>query len=142
MKSNKTSFCAWMFVTAFVLFSFSVPAVARWGDGTGPEGMGARTGRGAGYCTGNTIPGYQNTTVPRLGLGRAGFRGRGGGYRNIHNATGLTSWQRNAPSISSVNTQPTITKEQRLDALKKQAELLKNELDAITRQIKEMEPKK
>lgn len=30
------------------------------GDGTGPMGMGPMTGRGAGYCAGNDVPGYAN----------------------------------------------------------------------------------
>lgn len=69
------------------------------GDGTGPAGMGPRTGRGMGYCTGFQTPGWQNvartglagfgavasacrwamTNVPRLGR-RLGT-GRGGGGR-------------------------------------------------------------
>jgi len=142
MKLNKTSFCAWMFVMALMLFSFSVPAAARWGDGTGPEGLGPQTGRGIGYCTGNVVPGFQNTTVPRLGLGRASFRGRGGRFRNLYNGTGLTRWQQNATSTTTIGTQQTITKTQQLDALKKQAELIKNELDNITRQIREIESEK
>lgn len=51
------------------------------GDGTGPEGRGAMTGRKAGYCSGNDEPGVENDS-PRRG-NRAGFvggqgrRGRG-----------------------------------------------------------------
>lgn len=142
MKSNKTGFCIWIFVMALMLLSFSGLAAARWGDGTGPEGLGPKTGRGAGYCTGNSVPGYQNTTIPRLGLGRANPQGRGGRYRNIFNATGLTGVQRNAASIPSANTQQTITNEQRLEQLKKQAEIIKNEMDNIARQIGELESKK
>jgi hypothetical protein len=60
------------------------------GDGTGPAGLGPRTGRGAGYCAGFPYPGYANTAM-RLGMayrrgsmqmpfsGR-GFRGRGMGF--------------------------------------------------------------
>jgi len=41
------------------------------GDRTGPNGAGPRTGRGLGYCTGNT-------PLPRAGFGRGGLRlGRG-----------------------------------------------------------------
>ncbi|MBT4482390.1 MAG: DUF5320 domain-containing protein, partial [Candidatus Latescibacteria bacterium] len=53
--------------------------MARWGDGTGPAGLGPMTGRGAGYCAGYSVPGYQNTTVPRRGYGNASFRGCGRG---------------------------------------------------------------
>ena len=30
------------------------------GDRTGPMGAGPRTGRAAGYCTGNSVPGFMN----------------------------------------------------------------------------------
>lgn len=77
------------------------------GDGTGPNGTGRMTGRGAGYCTGNNTPGYANpntttgygrgyaTPRPATGYGRGGgpaFGGRGqfglgrGGY-------GYRSWR-------------------------------------------------
>ena len=43
------------------------------GDGTGPNGMGPKTGRGVGYCSGFEMPGFAN-------YGRGGFgRGMGGG---------------------------------------------------------------
>ena len=29
-----------------------------YGDRTGPEGRGSRTGRGLGYCSGNNAPGF------------------------------------------------------------------------------------
>jgi hypothetical protein len=46
------------------------------GDRTGPRGMGPMTGRAAGVCAGNPVPGY---TTPGFGRGR-GFRcGSGGG---------------------------------------------------------------
>jgi len=66
------------------------------GDGTGPAGMGPRTGRGLGPCSGYTTPGYTNpgggrlTTLgtigrwaagvlPRLGLGWRRGQGQGRG---------------------------------------------------------------
>ena len=47
------------------------------GDGTGPQGMGPMTGRGAGYCAGYGVPGYMNS-IGGGGLGRGFGRGRGG----------------------------------------------------------------
>jgi predicted Fe-Mo cluster-binding NifX family protein len=35
------------------------------GDGTGPMGMGARTGRAAGYCAGSEMPGYAHPVPGR-----------------------------------------------------------------------------
>ncbi len=56
------------------------------GDRTGPNGMGSQTGRAAGYCSGNSTPGFMNSAVGRAGagVGRGGFprgggRGRAGG---------------------------------------------------------------
>lgn len=49
------------------------------GDGTGPRGLGSRTGRGLGYCNGYPTPGYM-TPGPGLGLGRGGL-GRGMAWR-------------------------------------------------------------
>ena len=43
------------------------------GDGTGPMGMGAMTGRGTGFCAGFKMPGYINRTLQfnnRLGRNR------------------------------------------------------------------------
>lgn len=37
------------------------------GDGTGPMGLGPKTGRGAGYCAGFSSPGYTNTSM-RMGM--------------------------------------------------------------------------
>jgi len=48
------------------------------GDGTGPMGMGAMTGRAAGFCAGYASPGYVNPVGGR-GFGGVG-RGRGGGW--------------------------------------------------------------
>ena len=49
------------------------------GDKTGPQGLGSKTGRAAGYCAGYSVPGYMN---PMRGCGRGfgrGFGGRRGG---------------------------------------------------------------
>ena len=56
------------------------------GDRTGPSGLGARSGRGAGFCAGYGVPGYMNPG-PSFGYGfrrgqEAGFgQGRGRGFR-------------------------------------------------------------
>ncbi|MBN2076411.1 MAG: DUF5320 domain-containing protein [Dehalococcoidales bacterium] len=53
------------------------------GDRTGPAGMGPMTGRGAGYCTGYTWPGFLSRIPGRrwFGIGRRN-RGNGRGFRN------------------------------------------------------------
>lgn len=49
-----------------------------YGDRTGPEGRGPRTGRGLGYCAGYDSPGY--TRGVGRGMGRGFGRGRGRGF--------------------------------------------------------------
>lgn len=51
-----------------------------FGDRTGPLGLGPRTGRGLGYCSGYPYPGYMNPAYPRLGLGLGRGYGRGLGF--------------------------------------------------------------
>lgn len=48
-----------------------------WGDRTGPWGLGPRTGRGLGYCSGYSVPG--NANPGNFGGGRWGGMGRGWG---------------------------------------------------------------
>jgi hypothetical protein len=68
------------------------------GDHTGPQGAGPKTGRAAGPCAGNPIPGYQNPRPDRnggsggggqqgrgKGRGRKGGQGRGQGRNNTGN---------------------------------------------------------
>ncbi len=48
------------------------------GDGTGPRGLGPRTGRAAGFCAGNTVPGSA-VGSPGAGAGRGLGAGAGRG---------------------------------------------------------------
>ena len=118
------------------------------GDGTGPAGMGPMTGRGAGFCAGYSVPGYMN---PMGGRGYWG-RGRGGGrgWRHWYYATGLPGWAR-APMGTPAwggpvhaytpagPFAPTLTAEQELDGLKKQAEYFQNALDQLNQRIQQIE---
>ena len=119
------------------------------GDRTGPAGMGPMTGRGAGYCTGYPAPGFMN---PVAGQGYWG-RGRGGGrgWRNWYYATGIPGWARAGagypawsghgyPFVPQAGTfAPSMTAEQELDALKKQAEFFQDELGQINKRIEQLE---
>lgn len=58
------------------------------GDRTGPSGMGPRTGRGAGYCAGYSVPGFANPVYGGgggYGLGYGGGFGLGYGGRGYRN---------------------------------------------------------
>jgi hypothetical protein len=120
------------------------------GDGTGPSGMGPMTGRGAGYCVGYGTPGYANS-MPGWGFGRGRGRGGGGrrGWRNMYYATGLPGWARygyapawGAPPAAAYGPYGAPpTPEQETEFLRSQAEMLKEELDAISQRIAELEKK-
>ncbi len=118
------------------------------GDGTGPMGMGPMTGRAAGYCAGFGMPGYTN---PILGRGwwwwGCGWRGRG--WRHWYYATGLPGWARfgyapvwgTPPAWAYGPYIAPPTREQEAEFLKAQAEAFKEQLDAISQRIAELEKK-
>ena len=54
-----------------------------YSDGTGPLGMGAMSGRGAGLCAGYAAPGYMNSFGNRGCLGMSGRRNRFFAKRNF-----------------------------------------------------------
>ncbi len=122
------------------------------GDGTGPRGMGPMTGRGAGYCAGSGAPGYANPMPGRgfgMGWSRGGGWGRGRGWRHMYYATGLPGWARygyapawGAPPAAAYGPYGAPpTPEQETEFLKSQAEMLKEELEAISQRIAELEKK-
>jgi hypothetical protein len=120
------------------------------GDRTGPLGLGSRTGRGAGYCSGYAVPGYMNS-APGMGFWGRGRgwsaygRGRGGGrgWQNWYYATGVPGWQRIAygyPAYSAPSSyfpEPTVEEEKGM--LKGEAEVLKQELEDIQNRISTLE---
>jgi hypothetical protein len=118
------------------------------GDRTGPMGMGAMTGRGAGNCAGYGMPGYANPVPGRgfgMGFGGGGrgalgrrFGGGGRGWRNMFYATGLPGWMRfgGYPALN-----PELNPEMEKQALKKQAEALQADLDFIKKHLGEIESK-
>ncbi len=115
------------------------------GDRTGPNGLGPMTGRSAGFCTRNTVPGYANH-VPGYGFG-----GGGRGRRNRYCASGLTGLQRGAkfgyPASGTdaehapfgTSFHATMTKEQEASMLKGQASYLENSLSEIKKRIEKLE---
>jgi hypothetical protein len=109
------------------------------------------TGRGAGYCAGYGAPGYANV-MPGRGFGMGWGRGRGGGRgrRNWYYATGQPGWARFGyapawgvpPAAAYGPYAAPPTPEQETEFLKAQAEGLKEQLDAISQRIAELEREK
>ncbi|MDI9570417.1 MAG: DUF5320 domain-containing protein [Pseudomonadota bacterium] len=121
------------------------------GDRTGPRGLGAMTGRAAGFCAGFGVPGYANPVAGRgfgMGFGRGlGAWGRGGGFggrgwRNAFYATGQPGWMRFGGYIPPYgyaapysNPDPELERQ----SLKGQADALQAELDLIRKRLEEMD---
>lgn len=120
------------------------------GDRTGPQGMGPRTGRGAGYCAGYDMPGYANQGFGGgfgrgFGRGMFGRRAFGGrGYRNWYYATGQPGWMRYgaAPGAYPYPAPAPMTPEQEQDALKAQEAWLQEQLDTVRGQLNKEQDKK
>lgn len=108
------------------------------GDGTGPQGLGAMSGRAAGFCAGYNAPGRANPMIgcgfgrgrggrgvgnPGMGVGLGrGFRRRmGGGREPVADAAGV------------------VEPIQRIAALKAQAEYLQSALAGVSERIAELE---
>jgi len=102
------------------------------GNGTGPMGMGAMSGRGAGYCAGYGMPGYAN---PAFGQG-AGM-GRGRGFCGGRNGFNIVRGRRRFRGYGAPNFNLDTETEKRV--LKNQADALEVELEAIRKRLSAME---
>lgn len=101
------------------------------GQGTGPMGMGAMTGRGAGFCAGYGMPGYANN-----GQGR----GAGGGWRQC-NRFSRGGMQGGGSRFTSAASRDRGDEKNRQKAtLRNRAEVLQAELNHIRGHLDEMEP--
>jgi hypothetical protein len=99
-----------------------------FGDGTGPLGLGPRTGRGLGRCAGYPYPGYLNPTGRGRGRGFGRGWGRGWGWWNPY-------W------VPYYTPNPPTTKEEK-EMLTDELKALKDEMKVIEDRLKELESKK
>ncbi len=106
-----------------------------FGDRTGPRGIGPRTGRGFGYCSGSGVPGYMNNVGGRgagfgwgggWGPGFGGGFGRGAGWGRGYGA---------AYAPPPYNPDP----KTRASALRAQADELEAALDNIKRELENID---
>ncbi|MBW7863520.1 MAG: DUF5320 domain-containing protein [Candidatus Hydrogenedentes bacterium] len=97
-------------------------------DGTGPQGMGSMTGRGAGRCAGNNTPGRGANSNGGSGFGGCGA---GRGRRNGFLATGLPGWMRFGLGGAAA-AQPGDAERA---ALQTQAEMLERQLDDVKNRL-------
>ncbi|WP_304508515.1 DUF5320 domain-containing protein [Anaerotignum sp.] len=99
-------------------------------DGTGPMGMGAKTGRGAGFCTGSAT----NENLGNFGCSY-GF-GKGRGYRRMLYATGLPRWARFGNQNEFEALAWGVGEK---ELLKKQANLLESQLNEVNKRLASFE---
>ena len=106
------------------------------GNRTGPRGFGPRTGRGLGYCSGYSTPGY--TKGPGMGWGRGygggwGWRGGGGwGYGRGSYPDTFFHPSDTPPSYS----QPTVTPWQGSLSPEDESKFLEQSLTNLKKEIK------
>jgi hypothetical protein len=109
------------------------------GDRTGPSGLGSRTGRAFGYCSGFDTPGYQKGAGGGYGRGMGGGRGMGRGMgrgRGFNAGWGFgyptprTGGQRNCPHE--------INKEEEISMLKSEMDALERTRKAIEKRLGEL----
>jgi hypothetical protein len=118
------------------------------GDRTGPFGAGPRTGRAAGYCTGNRMPGFANFGGRGMGAG-GGFgygRGFGRGRGNRFYAGASRGWGRGgwfAPVYGNYpDFEAAAVQQDEREFLLAEARNLKSALDEINRRLDEMQKPK
>lgn len=96
------------------------------GDGTGPMGMGAMSGRGAGYCAG----------FERLGRGSAGGFGFGRGLCRRFYATGRPGWSGYGYPAYPETERPAYDEK---TSLSSQAKYLESQLQEIKKRLSDLD---
>ena len=102
------------------------------GDGTGPTGLGPRSGRSVGFCAGYPHPGYVNTGF-RRGVGRGQGIGRGRRYYQRY-------WMHPRPFFRGVT--PQINQEQEKSHLENMIKELEEEIKSLQNRIQELSKEK
>lgn len=112
------------------------------GDGTGSTGVGPMTGRGMGYCAGNTTPGFASP-MPGRGQGMGFGRGRGGGrrgWRHQFYAAGPPLGARTQePGVTPVSPAPAPTSPNEMEALRSQTAQLAQTLEQLQQRLASLE---
>ena len=108
------------------------------GDRTGPEGMGSRTGRGAGFCAGYESPGYASGGFGRRSFGRRPFGGRG--FRRMRYPFGRPGRMWYGGAFPGAYPPPApMTAEQEQEALKDEETWLQEQLDSVRSRLNKKE---
>ncbi len=109
------------------------------GDRTGPAGLGSRSGRGLGYCSGFESPGFTKTPGR---FWRGGFGGIFPQSRNFGRGRGRRWWPREFiyynPNIQPYTNPTEWSPEQNLAFLKQEKEYLNNEIQTLKERYDEI----
>jgi len=121
------------------------------GDRTGPMGMGPRTGRRMGFCSGYGSPGFLRG--PKMGMRRGSGWGRGlrrgfglgFGRGRFGFSASQPTWEPQ-PAYAAEPVQPTKEQEKQMlseevKAIEEEKKALAEELEAIKKRIKELQNK-
>ena len=112
------------------------------GDGTGPDGIGPMTGRGLGYCTGYSTPGFMTAGV---GIGMARRRGFGRGLRwrvrmiPVQQLPTQQPQQIPVQQLQLTSIQERLLLEQERKNIEQEIDVLKSELKKIQEKFKSLE---
>ena len=124
------------------------------GDRTGPLGQGPMTGRAAGFCSGQTVAGFQNPAGGGWGMwgwagGRGGGgRGRGGGWgggRGRGRGYGYGVAAGAFPPVGAAGSYvpppplPAVAQQDEVALLQRQAEYFSEALENIKRRLDEVQ---
>ena len=115
-----------------------------FGDGSGPQGAGPRTGRGLGFCAGYAQPGYASGG-PGMGRGMGRGWGRGGGRGWGRGMAWGRGWGRSAPQAWAPASYPPayapapLTPEQETDSLRDQVAFHEESLAALKKRLEMLE---
>ena len=117
------------------------------GDKTGPDGLGPRSGRGLGYCSGYDSPGYTKG-VPRggrgygRGYGRGFGRGLGWGRGRRYHLDPDELYYPNRNPVYPTEPNVEMNREEEKHYLENMVHSLENELKNIKNRLKEIGNKK
>jgi hypothetical protein len=115
------------------------------GDRTGPWGLGSRSGRGLGYCSGYTYPGFMNPSAGFFfgrGVGRGFGRGLGFGRgRSFWRAGYSRCWGYLSPPVASI-TYPPYAQDEEGVFLEEQTKILEDQLGQIRERLDELKKQK
>lgn len=120
------------------------------GDRTGPQGMGPRTGRAMGYCSGFDVPGFMNPGpgggggYPSAGLGLARGRGRAMPGYGMGMAWGRTGGRgyRSFPNYPEGVVSAPLSAEEERTAIEGTITAMKSQIEAMEKRLSELSESK